>query len=329
MHNIPDVSANDVICGLNVTTKNVETHRLDISKSPPINILGNITVPFEELAFPWLFPNGENGFTTCRIPKVTDLQYFQSRLMNSDRRFSADISYIFFANSIYEARKLSDCVSVALRMRNSNNKENKAKITAGELTKSENADLIEDSYVFMKQIRGPPAYWRNELLNLLAKIYTLGPPTWFITLSAADLHWPELFQTLSPNIEVAKLTKSDKWRLMRENPNLVAKHFNRRKNAFLKQILKGKSKPLGEVTDYFMRIEFQMRGSPHIHMFLWVLNAPDLDTKQGQVDAPAFIDKYVSTEIPNEHSDKDLHYLVKTLQVHHHTKTCRKNNNHC
>ena len=167
-------------------------------------------------------------------------------------------------------------------MRNSNNTENKAKVIAGDLAKSENADLIEDSYVFMKQIRGTAANWRNELLNLLAKIYTLGPPTRFITLSAADLHWPELFQTLSSNIEAAKLTKSEKWQLMRENPILVAKHFNRRKNAFLKHILKGKSKPLGEVTDYFMRIEFQMRGSPHTHMFVWVLNAPDLDTKQGR-----------------------------------------------
>lgn len=329
IHNIPDISPNDVIHGRTEKTHTgVNTYTLNRSKSTPINILGNISLPLEELAFPWLFPYGINGFTTCRTPKVTDLQYFQSRLMNADKRFSSDISYIFFSNSIYEARKLADCVSVAIRMRNNINKQ-KEKITAADLKRHENADLIENSYVFMRQIRGTPAYWRNELLNLLAKIYTLGPPTWFITLSAADLHWPELFKTLSPNAEFQNLSKNEKWKMMRENPILVAKHFNRRKNAFLKHILKGKSKPLGEISDYFMRIEFQMRGSPHIHMFVWVLNAPDLDTKQGQIDAPMFIDKYVSTELPDEHNDPDLYHLVKTLQVHHHTSSCKKKSNHC
>lgn len=45
-----------------------------------------------------------------------------------------------------------------------------------------NADIIEDSYVFMRRIRGTPAYWRNELMDLLARIKTLGAPTWFVTL---------------------------------------------------------------------------------------------------------------------------------------------------
>lgn len=37
--------------------------------------------------------------------------------MNHDRTFSADIPYLFFANTIYDARKLSDCISIALRMK--------------------------------------------------------------------------------------------------------------------------------------------------------------------------------------------------------------------
>lgn len=115
---------------------------------------------------------------------------------------------------------------------------------------------------------------------------------------------------------------------MRENPLLVAKHFNRRKQAFLNYLLHGKSKPLGDIIDYFLRIEFQLRGSPHIHMFLWVKDSPDLQTKEGCLLAPDFIDKYVSTTIPDE-SDLDLRTLVETLQTHHHTKTCLKKYNRC
>ena len=51
--------------------------------------------------------------------------------------------------------------------------------------------------MFMKNIRGTPAYWKDQLLDLLARINTLGPPTFFLTLTANDMHWPELFQLIN------------------------------------------------------------------------------------------------------------------------------------
>ena len=39
--------------------------------------------------------------------------------------------------------------------------------------------------------------------------------------------------------------------------------------------------PLGEVVDYFIRIEFQLRGSPHAHMLLWVRDPPDFNSDDG------------------------------------------------
>lgn len=32
--------------------------------------------------------------------------------------------------------------------------------------------------------------------------------------------------------------------------------------------------PLGEVADWFYRVEYQQRGSPHIHMLIWLEDAP-------------------------------------------------------
>ena len=32
--------------------------------------------------------------------------------------------------------------------------------------------------------------------------------------------------------------------------------------------------PVGQITDYFYRVEFQQRGSPHIHGLFWVKGAP-------------------------------------------------------
>ena len=197
-HALPNVSKKCLFDN-SVSKQNAKTDStftFPANTSSAVKLLGEITTPLEELAFPWLFPWGKNGFSAKRKTKITDLAYFQSRLMNSDTRFSNEIPYLFFANSVYEARKLSDCISIALRMKSSSTNSIQ-KLKAGDLRGTVKADIIEDSYVFMRQIRGTPAYWRNELMNLLARIRTLGAPTWFITLSAADLQWPDLFNLLT------------------------------------------------------------------------------------------------------------------------------------
>ena len=43
---------------------------------------------------------------------------------------------------------------------------------------------------------GSPAYWQNEMYDVLAMLRALGTPT-FLTLSAADLHWPEMIQAVA------------------------------------------------------------------------------------------------------------------------------------
>ena len=39
-----------------------------------------------------------------------------------------------------------------------------------------------------------------------------------------------------------------------------------------------------------------------------------------------YIDKVISTKIPPKKEDQDLHFLVKRLQIHHHTSSCKKHN---
>ena len=45
-------------------------------------------------------------------------------------------------------------------------------------------------------MRGSPAYWQNEMYDVLAMLRSLSIPIWFLTLSAADLHWPEMTQAV-------------------------------------------------------------------------------------------------------------------------------------
>ena len=59
---------------------------------------------------------------------------------------------------------------------------------------------------------------------------------------------------------------------MPQSQFLAARHFDHRWRAMLKYIVEGD--PLGKVIDWFWRIEFQNRGSPHVHMMLWLECAP-------------------------------------------------------
>ncbi|XP_069108859.1 uncharacterized protein [Argopecten irradians] len=90
-----------------------------------------------------------------------------------------------------------------------------------------------------------------------------------------------------------------------------------------------KAAPIGKIIDYFYRVEFQQRGSPHTHCFFWVENAPQLD-KDDDVDIVEFVDKYISCAIPSEH-ESEMHEIVTSVQQHskRHSKSCKKNGKAC
>ena len=93
----------------------------------------------------------------------------------------------------------------------------------------------------------------------------------------------------------------------------------------MKEVIKGSGTPIGEVFDFFWRIDFQLRGSPHVHSLWWIKDAPDLDTKAGNQSAPAFIDHYVSVRVPDEGCGEDeLRSTILRVQQHKHTSTCQK-----
>ena len=53
------------------------------------------------------------------------------------------------------------------------------------------------AYKFLQNIRGSPPYWQHELHDVSAMLRCIGIPTWSLTLSAADLHWPEMIQAIA------------------------------------------------------------------------------------------------------------------------------------
>ena len=89
-------------------------------------------------------------------------------------------------------------------------------------------------------------------------------PTYFLTLSSADLRWDELPYIINKLInlnlideEIRNLTYQQRIKLLNDNPVLVARHFQYKMQVFFKEIvLDG---PFGKTKYNALRIEFQER----------------------------------------------------------------------
>ena len=275
----------------------------------------------EEMCFPWLFPYGRGGYTDSREKNSSfPNMYPKARFLGKDDRFRKNMTYLLHFANVYERRLLLNSVNIHMKMKVNNND-----ITVGQLS---NFDYETNSYMFMSQVRGCAGYFKNQLINLLSYIRNLGNPHLFCTFSPDEQSYPELYSFLT-NISYDEACDqlhdgngfSDK---IYKDPLNVVIHVERRFNALMKFIINGPLLPFGsKVVDYFIRREFQQRGSVHYHVLFWLENFSDLNDAAAVVQ---FIDKVISTELPDEKLDPELHNLVKRYQTHvHYKKYCLNN----
>lgn len=85
-------------------------------------------------------------------------------------------------------------------------------------------------------IRGTKAFWHARGRELEAMVQQLGLPTLFFTLSAADMHWPELYKLLAPDEEIETMTEYRRRELIQQNPLVVDEFFLTRAETFLQEV---------------------------------------------------------------------------------------------
>ena len=170
-------------------------------------------------------------------------------------------------------KQISDKVNLAVRRCKRKGK----KITAAEARNSEYLDKLvnlDEGYYIFRQLRNSPAYLESRKKDIFAMIRQLSLPTWFMSLSAADTRWTDLLKKLAKlnngvdysDKDVEGLTWQEKTRLVQKDPVTCSRYFDHRVQEFLNTILKSDCEPIGKLRDFFYRVEFQQRGSPHIHM---------------------------------------------------------------
>ena len=126
-------------------------------------------------------------------------------------------------------------------------------------------------------------YSKSSERKLDALILKFGAPHLFLSSSAADTHWPELWSEFT-DTPIHKLKRSEMMKIMEENSVKFNDYLVERLNAFVSAFKNCKYQ--------FVKFEFQDRGTIHLHALLWLDDAPDLTKLSSDV-----IRAYLSTKI--------------------------------
>ncbi len=296
----------------------------------------------ESLCFPTIYPAGNNAYLTktesgdyrqARDNNISVTKYFDARILSMDNRFQSDSEWIFYAQYLKEVEQIHNAASIALKKGPGITKQGQ-RITAGDLVDN---DKLKKSvfgtklgYKSFKDVPGTPSYWENTMNGLFAGFKQIGPPSFFISFSAADRRWPEIAQAMlaQEGKDIStwdNLTWTEYCQLINTHPVTAVLMFERRVAQFVK-LMTSQCQPLGGVVkDMFLRREMQDRGWPHIHAMVWVEGAPSPESSDEE--HIRFIEKAISCSLPDEKEDPQLHEIVTSVQQHskNHSKTCFKN----
>ena len=282
----------------------------------------------EYLAFPTIFCGQTRTANDNRERPIHYSDICKAELRSVDRRCALSVPNMFFKLKKLQMKQISDRVNVSLKRC----KLKDMTLTVNDVLNEENVKKLvrlDEGYRIFRTLRNSPPYLESRKKDLFAMIRQLGLPTWFMSLSAADTKWIDLLSCLGKLVEGKTFCEEDlrtmdwqtKTKLLRSDPVTCARYFDHRVRLFINNIIKSGHNPLGEMTDYFYRVEFQQRGSPHIHMLMWTKNSPVFE-RDSEQEICSYVDQFTSC---SKRQDVSLQDLI-TLQTHKHSKTCKKGN---
>ena len=276
----------------------------------------------DTLTHPDIFYNGQYGENDpARQIHIGKSAYAEARLMSSDPRFRHDKTYLFDLANSKTKRDINSAIFQTLNV-----KKDGTRRTAGEILNDDKID--KDINTVFSKVRGTDEYMKIKRCDTETMLTNYGPATWFLTLSPNEWMWEDLKPFLSdirvnPDLHEKanekSLTTSE---LSVLDPVMTAVFIENRFQKILKFIC-SKANPLGEVSHYTIRREYQGRLVSHFHCMLWVDAAPTIgDDDVTEEDVAEYIQKYVTCELPPVGSK--LHEIVKSVQMHRCNPYCTR-----
>ena len=217
----------------------------------------------EYLAFPTIFCGQKRPANRDRVHNVHYSDICKYELRCVDRRVASNVPNLFFKVKQLQIKQVCDKVTLALRRFKTKGKKLKVKDILDDTERQKLINLDEGYYIF-RTIRNSPAYLEKRKKDAFAMFRQLGCPSLFMSQSCAETKWPELLRALGQlvdnktytNQEIESMDWQTKCRLIKADSPTVFRYFEHRFLQFFNLVVKSPHKPVHEVTDYFMRIEF-------------------------------------------------------------------------
>lgn len=190
------------------------------------------TPGFFPCAYPKLFPYGTADLNDDRLKDMKMANYIKHLMNYCDNRFASHLTFRFFVYNIWMRNTALQDGNVFVR----NNPEFQ-NMTVAQLKEkiSENENVMKQIMFQASNLKGSKAYWRTRANELQDMVEQLGLPTIFLTLSAADGHWEDLYRLLT-DTDVSLLTEGERRRLVQQNPHIVDSFFAHRVESFIKNV---------------------------------------------------------------------------------------------
>lgn len=128
----------------------------------------------------------------------------------------------------------------------------------------------------LQVVRSTGPYWSSRAAEVRTIVDQLGrPPTFFITLTADYLGWPDLYAYILGRDQPVNLveelpTREERLHLLDRHGRAAASFVYRKLSLAFDRLL---VLSLG-VTDRVFRVEWQAGGRAHLHGFIWASDAP-------------------------------------------------------
>ena len=270
----------------------------------------------EEMCFPSIFTHGVYGMQFSRKVPLGPSEYVKAILQSRDSRFRKNQQFIFFHFHQATIRQLSNGIYHKLKILRP-----KDKLTMGRYLDMLSNDEIEaDLTSIFSRLRNSEQYWikpRNDL-NCMTMYY--GPATWFLTLSPSEWAWDEMgdyLHKINPFLKELSISA-----LVANDPVSICRYIENAHKAFIDFIL-SPDNPIGKVSHYFCRREYQGRGLQHFHFAVWIENAPIIGENSNE-EITQFIAKYVTCRIPDKNVSPILNDRVMKYQCNRYCLRSKK-----
>ena len=249
---------------------------------------------------PWLFPYGLGGIGNSNIiGPMSSISQKKYLLMYHDKRFQTDPGFPLIAFNQEQIQQSSSAgfvtaekpyfTEVAKRLMTLDKsvlEDITNRMMKGERVKPEtDAEVacfrvLSDIDTVGGRVKGSltsKKYMRNNVWSLISYV---GAPSWFITLSPADINHPICIYFADKNItfkpELYFKKADDAYRLVTSNPVAAARFFHLMCQNFIKHVLGFGQKNAGlygETKAFYGTVEQQGRLTLHLHMLIWIKGA--------------------------------------------------------